>query len=75
MRHMRFHQMSRSESSIQTQFARKHSGSNDARKLAGVVTWMGGVWATDTKEIEHCGLGFEDGAPAESADFDGGHGD
>jgi hypothetical protein len=33
------------------------------------------VWSADTKEIEHCRLGFENCAAADGADFDAGHAD
>lgn len=31
--------------------------------------------AANTEEVEHAGLGFEDGAATDGAHFDGGHGD
>jgi hypothetical protein len=33
------------------------------------------VCAADAEEVEHGGLGLEDGAAAYGSDFDGGHGD
>jgi hypothetical protein len=33
------------------------------------------VCATHAEQVEHCGLWLENSATADSADFDGGHGD
>jgi hypothetical protein len=64
-----------SKRSIQTQFASQDSGGDYAGKLSCVVTWVGWVRATDAEKIEHRGLRFKDGAAANGAYLNGGHGD
>ena len=75
MRHMGLDQMARSQGAAKTQLTRQHAGGNDASELTSVVARVSGVSAFDTEEIEHGLLGFEDGAAADGADFDAGHGD
>ena len=75
VRHMRFDQMARSEGGAEAQFAGEHGSAHDAGEFAGVFTGGGGVGAAHAEEVKHAGLGFEDGAAADGADFDGGHGD
>ena len=75
MRHMRSNEMACSKRGVQAQLTSQHRGGDDAGELSGVVTWVGGVWAAHTEEVEHSGLGLEDRAAANGADFDGGHGD
>lgn len=75
MRHMALHQMTRREGRAEGQLTGQDTSGDDTRELARVVARVGGVGATDAEEVEHCGLGLEDGAAAEGADFDGGHGD
>ena len=75
MRHMRSNQMTRRQRSIQTQFTRQHSRGDDTRELSRVVARAFGVRAAHAQEVEAGGLGLEDGAAADGADFDGGHGD
>jgi len=70
MRHMRPHQMPRTQRAIQTQFTGQHTRRNDARELARVVAGGCGVCAADAEKVEHGGLGLEDGAAADGADFD-----
>lgn len=67
--------MPRTQRAIQTQFTGQHTRRNDARELARVVAWGFRVGAADAEEIEHGGLGLEDCAAADGADFDAGHGD
>jgi hypothetical protein len=54
--------------------ASQNTRSDDAGKEARVVAWRSGMGATDAEEVEHGGLGLEDGAAANGADFDGRHG-
>lgn len=70
MLHMRLDQMTRSKSRTQTQLASKNSTADDASELAGVAAGRGEVGAADAEEVEHGGLGAEEGAAADCADFD-----
>lgn len=63
------------EGGAEGKFTRQDTSSNNAGELARVVAGVGGVGAAHAEEVEHCCLGLEDGAAAEGADFDGGHGD
>jgi hypothetical protein len=72
---MRFDQMARTQRGVERKFAGEDTSSDDTRELARVVAWGGGVSAAHAEEVEHSGLGLEDGAAANGADFDGGHGD
>lgn len=73
MAHMRLHEMSRREGRAEREFTRKDSGADDAGELLGVSAGVGWVRASYAEEVEHGGLGFEDGAAADGADFDAGH--
>jgi len=75
VRHVRLDEMSRSQGRAQGQFAGEDTGTDDACELARVVAGVRGVGAAHAQEIEHRGLGLEDGAAAQGADFDGRHGD
>lgn len=75
MRHMGLDQMSRRQSGAEAEFAGQDRRAHDPCEFAGVFTWGGGVGATHAEEVEHAGLGFQDGAAADGADFDAGHGD
>lgn len=75
MAHMRLHEVARGQRGAQGEFAREHAGGDDAGELACVVAWVRGVGAAHAEEVEHGGLGLEDGAAADRADFDAGHGD
>jgi hypothetical protein len=75
MRHVRFDQMTSTQCAVEGKFTGEYASGDDASKLACVVAWGGGVCAADAEEVQHCGLGFEDGAAADGADFDGGHRD
>ena len=75
MRHVRLYKMTSTQGTIQRQFTSKYTGGNYARKLACIIAWGRGVCTTYAEEIEHGRLGFENGAAAYGADFDGGHGD
>ena len=67
--------MASREGSTQAEFTCQHASSHDARKLAGVLTGLRLVRATDTQDIEHGRLSFEDGTAANCSDFHGRHGD
>jgi hypothetical protein len=75
VRHVSFDEMTCRERGAETELAGQHGGAHDARQLAGVLAGVGGVGAADAEEVEHAGLGFEDGAAADGADFDAGHRD
>ena len=75
MGHMRLDQMARRERAAKAQLAREDAGGHDASELLGIVTGIGGMSASNAEEVEHCTLRLEDGAAANGADFDGGHGD
>lgn len=72
---MRLHEMSSSEGRAERKLACQNSSADYSSELAGVVSWVRWVRATDAEEIEHGGLRLENCAAAEGADFDGGHGD
>ncbi len=75
MAHVCLHQMASSQRRAQRQFAGENPGSDNTSKLARVISWISGMSAADAEEVEHSSLGLEDGAAADGADFDGGHGD
>lgn len=75
MRHMRFHEVTRSKRRAEREFASEHARGDDLGELLRVGAGGGGVGAADAEHFEHGGLGLEDGAAADGADFDGGHGD
>ena len=68
-------QMACCQCATETELAGKYACGDDARELPAVVTGVRGVGAFDAEEFEHGRLCFEDGATADGADFDGGHGD
>jgi hypothetical protein len=49
--HVRFYQVSRCECAVQAQFTSQDSGSNDPRKLPGVVSWIRWMSAPNAEEI------------------------
>lgn len=75
MLHMGPDKVTRGKRAAETQLARQHAGGDNAREAAGVLAGAGGVRAADAEHVEHGGLGLQDGAAAEGADFDRGHGD
>lgn len=75
MRHVGFDQVAGGEGGAQGQFAGEDTRGDDFGELLGVGARGGGVGAADAEEVEHSGLGLEDGAAADGADFDRGHGD
>lgn len=72
---MTLHQMTCRQCTTQREFTGKNTSSNDASEFACVVARVCGMRAADTKHIKTCGLGLENGAAAEGADFNGRHGD
>jgi hypothetical protein len=66
---MRLDEMASAQCRVQTQLSCKHTRSDNASKLARVVSRGGRVRAAYTKEIEHGGLRFEDSPAADGADF------
>lgn len=67
--HVRLDEMTRTQRTIQTEFTRKHTCGNDAGKLPCIVTRGGWVSATHAEEVKHGGLGLENGATANGANF------
>ena len=53
----------------------KNARGDDLGELLRVRAGVRGVGAADAEHFEHGGLGLQDGAAADGADFDGGHGD
>jgi hypothetical protein len=70
-----FDEVTGGEGRTQTQFSGEDAGGDDPGELLGVGAGRGGVGTADAEEVEHGGLGFEHGAAADGADFDGRHGD
>jgi hypothetical protein len=75
VRHMCLDKVTSAQGAVEGKFTSQHTRGNDTGELARVVAWRGGVSAADAEEVEHSRLGLEDGAAADGADFDGGHGD
>jgi hypothetical protein len=67
---MGLYKVTSTQGTIETKFASEDARGNDARKLARVVAGRGGVCAANAEEVEHGGLGLEDSAAADGADFD-----
>jgi hypothetical protein len=75
VRHVRFDKVARAQGAVEGQFTGQDARGNDARELARVVAGRGLVGAAHAEQVEHGGLGLEDGATANGADFDGRHRD
>lgn len=75
MRHVALNEVTGREGAAEGELTGEDTGGDDTGELARVVTGVGWVGAAHTEEVEHCGLGLEDGPTAEGADFDRGHGD
>ena len=75
VRHVGLDEMAGGQGAAEAEFAGQGGGGDDAGELAGVGAGAGRVRALDAEEVEHGHLRFEDGAAAEGAGFDGGHGD
>ena len=72
---MRLDKMTSAKSAVERQLSSENTGTDDAGKLACVITRGLLVRAAYAKEVKHGGLGLKDGTAANSADLDGGHGD
>ena len=59
----------------EAELAGEDASGDDAGELAGVRAGRGGVGAADAEQVEHGGLRGEEGAAADGADLDRGHGD
>jgi hypothetical protein len=75
VRHVRFDKVARAQGAVEGQFTGQDARGNDARELARIVAGRGLVGAAHAEQVEHGGLGLEDGAAADGADFDGRHRD
>lgn len=75
MRHMGADEMACCQCTAKGEFSSQDTGGDDLGEFARVITGVGWVRAADAEEVEHGALGFENGTAAESADFDGWHGD
>lgn len=64
MRHVALDEVTRCECRAEGQLTRQDTGGDDAGEFARVVAGVGGVGAAHAEEVEHSGLGFEDGAAA-----------
>jgi hypothetical protein len=73
--HVRSDQMSSRQSTTQAQFSGQDSRPNDSSQLPRILARRRWVRATHTKHVEHGRLSFENGAAANSANFDRGHRD
>lgn len=75
MRHVGSDQVSGGEGGAEGEFAGEDAGGDDSGETAGVIAWVGWVGPADAEKVEAGGLGFEDCAATDGADFDGGHRD
>ena len=74
VRHVGLDKVTGREGSAQAELTGENGGGNDTGELASVLTGGSGVSSTDSQEIQHGSLAFEDGTSANGADLDGGHG-
>ena len=72
---MRLDKMTGAQSAVERQLSSENAGTDDAGKLACVVTRSLLVRAAYAKEVQHSGLGLKDGTAANGADLNRGHGD
>lgn len=72
---MSLDQVASSEGAAERQFACQDSRGNDSGKSAGIVTRVGGMGSPDAEKFQHRALRIQDGAAAESADFQRRHRD
>ena len=68
--HVRLDEMTGAQRTVERQLTGQDTGGNDTSELPGVVTGRCWVSAAYAKEIEHGGLGLEDGTAADGTDFD-----
>lgn len=73
MRHVRSDEMASTQRSVERQLSSKDASGDYASELPGVVAGRGRMGSTHAKEVKHRGLGFENGAAADCADFYRGH--
>jgi hypothetical protein len=67
--------MTSAQSAVERQLSSENASTDDAGKLACVVTRNLLVRAAYAEEVQHSGLGLKDGTAANGADLNGGHGD
>lgn len=75
MLHVGLDEVAGGEGRAEGELARENGGGDDPCERAGVLTGVGEIGPAHAKQVEHCTLRVQDGAAAEGADFDGGHGD
>lgn len=75
MLHVSSDEMTGGQGTAERKLAGEDGCTDDAGETAGVVTGVGGVRASDTKDVKHGALGLEDGTTAESSDLERGHRD
>jgi len=75
MCHVRLNKMPGGKCGVQTQLARQHSCGNDSCQLPCVISGGLDIRTAHTKEVEHGGLGFQDGPTTYCTNFDAGHAD
>ena len=73
MCHVRLDKMSGGERAAQTELTGQNASGHDPSETASIVTWVGGMGAFDSEEVEHCILRFENGATTNGADLDRWH--
>lgn len=74
MCHVRVNKVTCRQGGTEREFACQDTGGNNLGQLAGVVTWVGLMGATNTEKVEHGALWFEDCTTTDSSDFDARHG-
>ena len=62
-----------SQSTAQAEFSSKHTGSDDARQLPSIVTWIRGMGASYAQEVQKSALRLEDCAATNCANFNTRH--
>lgn len=75
MLHVSPDEMARGQGTAERKLACENGCADDAGKTAGVVSRVGGVRASDTKDVEHGALRLEDGTTTKSSDLERGHRD
>ena len=72
---MRPDKMTSAQSAVERQLSSENASTDDAGKLACVVTRNLLVRAANAEKVQHSGLGLKDCTAANGADLNGGHGD
>jgi hypothetical protein len=75
MLHVGLDEVAGGEGGAEGELAREDGGGDDACERAGVLAGVGEMGPAHAEQVEHRTLRVQDGAAAEGADFDGGHGD